>query len=108
MLQVFLNRVHFAMTPQQAVEAPRIAGFSFPDSFFPHTEVQGRLSVEGRIDESVRTALADQGHRVYVWPDYEFDAGGVTLALELEPPSQQSRILAAAADPRRICYALGR
>jgi gamma-glutamyltranspeptidase/glutathione hydrolase len=108
MLQVFLNRVHFAMAPQQAVEAPRIASFSFPDSFFLHTEVHDRLSVEGRIDEAVRADLADRGHHVWVWPDYEFDAGGVTLALDLEPPSQQGRSLAAAADPRRICYALGR
>jgi gamma-glutamyltranspeptidase/glutathione hydrolase len=108
MLQVFLNRVHFDMTPQQAVEAPRFASFSFPDSFHPHTEVPGRLSMEGRIPEPVRAELAGRGHQLYIWPDYEFDAGAVSLALDLAPPSESGRTLAAGADPRRSCYAVGR
>lgn len=108
MLQAFLNRVHFGMTPQQAVEAPRFASFSFPDSFYPHVEVPGRISVEERIGEDVQADLAARGHDVRVWPPYEFDAGAVSLALDLEPPSERGRVLAAAADPRRTCYALGR
>ena len=37
MLQVFLNVAEFGMLPQPAVEAPRFATRSFPDSFWPHS-----------------------------------------------------------------------
>jgi gamma-glutamyltranspeptidase/glutathione hydrolase len=108
MLQAFLNVVHFGMTPQQAVEAPRAATFSFPDSFYPHSEPQGRLNVEARIPLAVRRELAERGHDMVVWPEWEFDAGGVALALDLRPPNAEGRVLAAAADPRRSTYAIGR
>jgi gamma-glutamyltranspeptidase/glutathione hydrolase len=108
MLQVFLNLVHFGMTPQEAVEAPRVASFSFPDSFYPHVEVDRRLSVEARIPETTRADLAARGHDIHVWPEWEFDAGAVSLALDLEPPGELGRILAAGADPRRSTYAIGR
>src|SRR5690606_27902192 len=36
MLQTFLNMEVFGMEPQQAVESPRFATFSFPSSFEPH------------------------------------------------------------------------
>lgn len=108
MLQAFLNLVHFGMTPQQSVEAPRFACFSFPDSFYPHAEMIGRVTVEARMGEGVRAELAARGHDVRVWPDYEFDAGAVSMALDLASPSLAGRVLAGAADPRRICYAIGR
>jgi gamma-glutamyltranspeptidase / glutathione hydrolase len=108
MLQVFLNVARFGMLPQQAVEAPRFASFSFPDSFHPHVEVERRLSVEARIAETTRDELAARGHEVYPWPEWEFDAGAVALALDLEPPSADGRVLAAGADPRRLGYAIGR
>ncbi len=38
MLQVFLNVTAYGMSPQQAVEAPRVATRSFPDSFWPHPD----------------------------------------------------------------------
>ncbi|HEY2937706.1 MAG TPA: gamma-glutamyltransferase [Gaiellaceae bacterium] len=108
MLQVFLNVARFGMTPQQAVEAPRFASFSFPDSFYPHVEVDRRLSVEARIPAATRDVLAARGHEVHLWPEWEFDAGAVALALDLEPPTADGRILAAGADPRRVGYAIGR
>ena len=37
MLQTLLNRIVFGMDPQAAVEAPRFATYSFPDSFEPHS-----------------------------------------------------------------------
>jgi gamma-glutamyltranspeptidase/glutathione hydrolase len=108
LLQAFLNVVHFEMTPQQAVEAPRVGCFSFPDSFFPNVEVEGRVSVEEGIGEGVRAELRARGHEVVSWPELEFDAGGVNMVLDLEPPRDGRRVLAAGADPRHSCYALGR
>ena len=107
MLQAFLNVVEFGMTPQQAVEAPRVASYSFPNSFSPHTEPQGRLNVEARIPDDVRRELAARGHDVVVWPEWAFEAGSVAMALDLRAPGEQ-RALAAAADPRRSAYALAR
>ena len=50
MLQVLLNVMHFGMDPQSAIEAPRVASYSFPSSFAPFEYFPGRLAVEGRID----------------------------------------------------------
>jgi gamma-glutamyltranspeptidase/glutathione hydrolase len=108
MLQAFLNVVEFGMTPQQAVEAPRVASYSFPNSFYPHTEPQGLLKVEARIPEDVRRDLAGRGHDVAAWPELEFEAGSVSLALDLRPPTGEGRVLAAGADPRRSAYAIAR
>jgi gamma-glutamyltranspeptidase / glutathione hydrolase len=108
MLQAFLNLVHFDMLPQQAVEAARVSTFAFPGSFFPNVHVPGLLRVEQRIPESVRNELVNRGHNVRLWPDYEFDAGGVSLVCDLQEPSSQGRVLGAGADPRRINYAWGK
>ncbi len=107
MLQSFLNVVAFGMTPQQAVEAPRFAAFAWPGSFFPHSEVPARISLEGRYGDAVADQLSGLGHEVVRWPDFEFDAGAVSIAMDLQP-SRAHRTLAAAADPRRTGYALGR
>ena len=53
MLQVLLNVARFGMSTQDAVEAPRFATHSFPNSFEPHESLPGRLTVEGRIPEAV-------------------------------------------------------
>jgi gamma-glutamyltranspeptidase / glutathione hydrolase len=103
MLQVLLNLVVFRHSPQSAVEAPRFATQSFPDSFWPHPYYPGRLSVEGRIAESTQTALAERGHRVTRWRDWEWRAGGVCLAR-----IDATGVRWAAADPRRDAYALAR
>ena len=46
MLQTLLNRIVFGMDPQAAIEAPRFATYSFPDSFEPHSIQPGRLMLE--------------------------------------------------------------
>jgi gamma-glutamyltranspeptidase/glutathione hydrolase len=102
MAQVFLNMVEFGMNPQDAVEAPRFATFSFPNSFYPHTYEPGVLRVEGRIPEATRAELAVRGHRVQLWPDWEWEAGAV-LAVVVE----EGGLLQGAADPRREGYAIG-
>ncbi|MCY3997252.1 MAG: gamma-glutamyltransferase [Rhodobacter sp.] len=108
MTQSFLNMVVYGMTPQQAVESPRIATFSHPGSFYPHPAFPMRLAVEGRVPEATRAALAAKGHIIYDWPDFEFDAGGVSIAGRRVLTAGEPPVLVAAADPRRITYAAGR
>jgi gamma-glutamyltranspeptidase/glutathione hydrolase len=63
-LQVFNNIVDFGLHVQEAVEAPRFCGYSFPRSPWPHREYPNRLEVEGRVSQTVLDALSDMGHRV--------------------------------------------
>jgi len=109
MLQAFLNVAVFAMTEQQAVEAPRAVSLAFPDSFHPHTHPEGMVVVENRVPEGVLEGLAALGHDVRQWPPYEFEAGSVGMIRQCPPPTPgASSILRAGADPRRAAYALGR
>lgn len=103
MLQVLLNLRVFGMTPQAAVEAPRFATFSFPDSFEPHASWPGRLNLESRIGADVAGELAARGHDVHWWPDWAWQAGGVCLVAARADAGSY----AAAADPRRHSYAVG-
>lgn len=108
MLQAFLNIVVFKLLPQQAVEAPRIAAFSFPVSFFPNPSFPNRLDVEAGVPAEVQAELARRGHRISPWPAFEFDAGGVSLVGRLDLGGADGPVLAGAADPRRSGYAVGR
>jgi gamma-glutamyltranspeptidase/glutathione hydrolase len=101
MLQVFLNVVLFGMDPQQAVEAPRFATFSFPDSFEPHAYFAGRLNIETRLDAKVGSELAARGHKVEPWPDQIWRAGAVCTIVS------DGKLMAGGADPRRQSYAAG-
>ncbi|MEI6158280.1 MAG: gamma-glutamyltransferase [Roseococcus sp.] len=103
MLQVLMNMLLFEMDPQDAVEHPRVATYSFPDSFEPHAYYPGRLCIEGRIDRATGDALAARGHQVAWWPDRIWRAGAV-CAIQAD---QASGILTAGADPRRASYAVG-
>jgi gamma-glutamyltranspeptidase/glutathione hydrolase len=103
MLQVFLNVVLFGMDPQEAVEAPRFATFSFPDSFEPHAYYPGRLNIEESLAEKVGPALAARGHKIEQWPDGIWRAGAVCTIVA----DQQRKLLAGGADPRRQSYAAG-
>jgi gamma-glutamyltranspeptidase / glutathione hydrolase len=102
MLQVFLNIVSFGFDAQQAVEAPRFATASFPNSFEPHAYHPGRLQVEASIPEGVRARLEAKGHKVHLWPERAWRAGAV-CAILIDP---ETGVLKAAADPRRQNYAL--
>jgi gamma-glutamyltranspeptidase/glutathione hydrolase len=103
MTQVLLNMLLFDMDPQDAVEHPRVATYSFPDSFEPHDYFPGRLCLEGRIPRATGDTLAERGHRVAWWPDRIWRAGAVcAIHADLE-----SGIKTAGADPRRASYALG-
>jgi gamma-glutamyltranspeptidase/glutathione hydrolase len=102
-LQVLLNIAVFGMNPQQATEAPRFASYSFPDSFEPHSYSPGLLYVEQRVSRSVRAGLSDRGHEVMEWPDFVWRAGAVCV----QRADRTKGVIAAGADPRRPCYAVG-
>jgi gamma-glutamyltranspeptidase/glutathione hydrolase len=103
MLQVFLNVTLFGMTPQQAVEAPRVASRSFPDSFWPHSMAPGKVEVERRIPRETRDALTALGHDVAEWPEWEWRAGAVCAVKVGEEGTRWG-----AADPRRGALAIAR
>jgi gamma-glutamyltranspeptidase / glutathione hydrolase len=102
MLQVFLNITAYGMSPQQAVEAPRVATRSFPDSFWPHPDFPGRLDCERGIPAETRTALGDLGHLVEERPDGDWRSGAVCAVVVGDDGT-----LMAAADPRRGAHAIG-
>jgi gamma-glutamyltranspeptidase len=102
MLQVLLNIFQFGMQVQDAIEAPRVASYSFPSSFAPFEYFPGRLAVEGRIAQATRAALAVCGHALQDWPDWTWLAGSVEAILT--DPGRG--LIMAGADPRRPAYAL--
>lgn len=103
MLQVFLNVTVFDMPLQKAIEMPRVASRSFPDSFWPHAASPGKVEVEGRIPQETREALATMGHDVAIWPDWEWRAGAV-CGVNVRADGTRW----AGADPRRGSHAIAR
>ena len=103
MLQVFLNTTIFGMPLQEAIEAPRLASRSFPDSFWPHTYSPGKLEAERRIPKETRDALVGMGHEVAEWPDWEWRAGSVCA---VKVGSEGTRW--GGADPRRGALSIAR
>lgn len=101
MLQVLLNVLHFGMEVQAAIEAPRVASYSFPSSFAPFEYFPARLAVEARIAPEVRADLVRRGHEVKDWPEWTWLAGSVEAILT----NPQTGMMAAGADPRRPAYA---
>jgi gamma-glutamyltranspeptidase/glutathione hydrolase len=98
MLQVFLNMHVFGMPPQEAIEQPRFATFSYPRTSDPHSYSPGLLNVEGRLAVETRDELSALGHKVQLWPDWEYAAGGVcTILAETKPGG----VMEGGSDPRR-------
>ena len=104
MAQVFLNIVEFGMNPQAAIEAPRVTGWNFPNSFWPHTYLPARLTAEERIRSDVLDELRRRGHDLEIIEDWAAGVGG-PCAIQLD---QGSGVLSAGADPRNDSYAIGR
>ena len=77
MAQMFLNMVEFGLDPQQAVEEPRAASWSHPDSFWPHTYTPGRIELEGRISKEAAAELERRGHKVDWLSDWGYRAAGL-------------------------------
>lgn len=96
-VQVILNMTVFGMDPQTAVEKPRFITYSHPDSFSPHVAQPGRLCLEGKFDVATAEELSKLGHKVVMWPDRLWRAGGVCLIRH----DLKRGVMEAGADPRR-------
>jgi gamma-glutamyltranspeptidase/glutathione hydrolase len=102
MLQVFLNVTAYGMPVQRAIDAPRLATRSFPDSFWPHPDAPGVLEIERRMPAATRDALTALGHQVSEWPEWDWRAGAV-CAIVVGPDGTRH----GGADPRRGAHAIG-
>ncbi|MDE2939939.1 MAG: gamma-glutamyltransferase family protein [Chloroflexota bacterium] len=104
MTQLFLNVAEFGMDVQQAIEQPRVASWSFPDSGFPHGYTPAAMSAEGRINPETIRELERRGHQVDVWDDWTPRMG----ALNAITIDRERETLEVGADLRRDNYAMGR
>ena len=104
MVQMFLNIVEFGLDPQQAVEEPRAASLSHPDSFWPHSYFPGQMQLEGRIAAEVGRELESRGHKVQWLSKWGYRASGLCGVMV----DQELGTLLGAADPRADSYAVGR
>ncbi|MCL0101592.1 gamma-glutamyltransferase family protein [Dehalococcoidia bacterium] len=102
MLQVFLNMVEFGMSPQEAVEHPRVGSESFPGSFWPHPYFPGKLNLEANFTEAVHSTLAQLGHEISSWETLDTRAGHVCVVMK----DQGTGVLHGGADPRFTSYAI--
>ncbi len=103
MVQTLLNIEVFGMEPQAAIEAPRFATASFPNSFEPHNHYPGRLMLEGSLPEERGRELADKGHDIQWWQAGDGKVGAMCVVHH----DLETGILTGGADFRRACYALG-
>ena len=104
MVQLFLNVAEFGMDVQQAIEAPRVSTWSFPNSFWPHAYHPGLVGVEGRIEPETVAELERRGHGVEVWDEWTPRMGSVA-AIKVD---RERGALFTGADLRRDGYAIGR
>jgi gamma-glutamyltranspeptidase/glutathione hydrolase len=101
-LQVFTNMVDFGLHVQDAVEAPRFCGYSFPRSPWPHRAYPNRLEVEGRLSQAVVDALHDKGHAVEVIGPWGVRNGFAPILVNPE-----TGVYHGGADPRKESVMLG-
>ncbi len=104
MVQMVVGMVDFGLDPQAAIEAPRVATYSFPASSDPHPYQPGLARGERRLGEETLAELARRGHRIESWSAYARAAGSLGAA----GYDRDGGYLFGAADVRRIAYAIGR
>jgi gamma-glutamyltranspeptidase/glutathione hydrolase len=103
MLQVLLNMLVWNMPPQDAIDQPRFATFSYPRSSAPHPYDPGLLRVESRIAPDTRDALRDLGHVMKDWPDWDYAAGAVCAIMA----NRRTGTMEGGSDPRRPTAVIG-
>ena len=100
-VQLMLNTLLFGMNAQEAVEAPRFATESVPDSFYPHVYYPNRVSLEEGYPAENWEALRALGHGDLV------QAATCGMGATVTRRDPDTGVLSAGGDPRRACYALG-
>ena len=103
MVQLAVNLIDFGMEPQAAIEAPRVASYSFPASSHPHPYSPGLVRAEDRLAAETLAELARRGHKVESWGDFAAQAGALCTIVA----DQERGFLTGAAYPRRMAYAMG-
>ena len=91
LLQIAHNMMLFGMTPQQAIEAPRFRSLRGVS-----------VAIEDRVKHEVLIELDSLGHSVQVIPGWTATFGGAQMIF-YDP---HTKVLTAAADPRREAYSL--
>lgn len=96
MLQFLLNVTEFGLDLQQGIEAPRIMSWNFPNSFAPHPYHPGRVDIEDRVPEEVRSELRGMGHHGLDTAHFTSKASSMhAVAIDFD-----NAVVAAASDPR--------
>lgn len=90
LLQIVNNMVHFGMTPQAAIEAPRFRSYGGL-----------RVAVEDRFTPAVLARLGELGHDIDVVHGWTATFGGAQMIFR-----DPNGTLTAASDPRREAYAI--
>jgi gamma-glutamyltranspeptidase / glutathione hydrolase len=103
MAQSIVNYLLFDFDIQGAIEAPRIASYSFPSSFVPHESKPGLVCVEAALEAKVGAGLQGMGHIVERWPDFHWVAGAVSMIA----CDRETGLMQGGSDPRRFGYAMG-
>lgn len=101
MLQVLLNLIEFGMSPQEAVEAPRVQTEHFYTSFAGHVFAPGRVSVETRLPAATIEALKAKGHVINARGPWTNGSAPTLIRVE-------NGVLDGGADPRRSRFIFGR
>lgn len=101
-LQTLCNIIDYGMNVQEAVEAPRFCGYSFPQSPWPHEEYPNLLEVEGRVSQGLVDSLSDRGHQVKVIGPWGIPNGFTPIQVN---PSDG--VYHGGADPRKESVMLG-
>ncbi len=102
MVQFLVGVLDHGLNLQEAIETPRAATYSFPDTADPHVYRPGLVKLEGRVRPEIGEGLAARGHRVERWPDWFGAAGSIGAVMRTETGA-----CFGGADPRRVAYALG-
>ena len=90
--QVLHNILFFGMTPQEAIDAPRMRRYA----------AQNRLAIEDRASDRSLRELSERGYRVVVRQGWTAEFGGAQAIL-IDPETGELR---AGADRRREAWAL--
>jgi gamma-glutamyltranspeptidase / glutathione hydrolase len=101
-LVLLLNHLVRGLPLQAAIEAPMWHSNAMPSSFHPRGAHPGELVIEERIGAPVIAGLSQRGHRVV--PSAPWSLGRLS-AVSRDP---RTGLLAGAADPRALGYAIGR